>query len=51
MNDIVTNLKKLHENTLDNLRNSKAGNTLRAYKSDFKMYHFLGDSIIFLITL
>ena len=36
MNDIVTNLKKLHENTLDNLRNSKAGNTLRAYKSDFK---------------
>ena len=38
MKDIVTDLKKLHEDTLNNLRSSKANNTLRAYKSDFK--HF-----------
>ena len=36
MNELVTNLKKLHEDTLNNLRSSKATNTLRAYKSDFK---------------
>ena len=36
MSELVTNLKKLHEDTLNNLRSSKATNTLRAYKSDFK---------------
>jgi len=36
MNDLITDLKKLHEDTLNNLRSSKANNTLRAYKSDFK---------------
>jgi len=36
MNELVTNLKKLHEDTLNNLKLSKANNTLRAYKSDFK---------------
>ena len=36
MNELVTNLKKLHEDTLNNLKSSKANNTLRAYKSDFK---------------
>ena len=36
MNEIVTDLKKLHEDTLHNLKSSKANNTLRAYKSDFK---------------
>ncbi len=36
MNELVTDLKKLHEDTLNNLRLSKANNTLRAYKSDFK---------------
>ena len=36
MNEIVTDLKKLHEDTLNNLKSSKANNTLRAYKSDFK---------------
>ncbi len=36
MNDLVTDLKKLHEDTLSNLKLSKANNTLRAYKSDFK---------------
>jgi site-specific recombinase XerD len=36
MNELVTDLKSLHEETLNNLRSSKANNTLRAYKSDFK---------------
>ena len=33
---LTTDLKLLHEATLNNLKNSKASNTLRAYKSDFK---------------
>ena len=36
MNELTTDLKILHETTLENLKNSKANNTLRAYKSDFK---------------
>ncbi len=36
MKELVTDLKKLHEDTLNNLKLSKANNTLRAYKSDFK---------------
>ena len=36
MSELITNLKKLHEDTLNNLKSSKANNTLRAYKSDFK---------------
>ena len=36
MKEIVTEIKKLHEETLNNLKLSKAKNTLRAYKSDFK---------------
>ena len=36
MNELVTDLKKLHEDTLNNLKLSKSSNTLRAYKSDFK---------------
>ena len=36
MNDLLTDVKKLHEETLENLKSSKANNTLRAYKSDFK---------------
>ena len=36
MNELTTDLKLLHEETLNNLKNSKAYNTLRAYKSDFK---------------
>jgi len=36
MNEIITDIKSLHEDTLNNLRSSKANNTLRAYKSDFK---------------
>ena len=36
MNELTTDLKALHEATLNNLKSSKADNTLRAYKSDFK---------------
>ena len=36
MNQLTTHLKLLHEATLNNLKSSKANNTLRAYKSDFK---------------
>ena len=36
MNELTTDLKLLHEETLKNLKSSKASNTLRAYKSDFK---------------
>ena len=35
MNDIITNIKALKEETLLNLKSSKAANTVRAYKSDF----------------
>ena len=35
MNDIITDIKALQEETLINLQNSKANNTIRAYKSDF----------------
>ena len=38
MNEIITDIKALREETLLNLQNSKANNTIRAYKSDFK--HF-----------
>ena len=36
MSQLTTDLKILHEATLENLKSSKANNTLRAYKSDFK---------------
>src|SRR6056300_1642947 len=35
MNNLVTDLKALQEETLLNLQSSKANNTVRAYKSDF----------------
>ena len=35
MNNLITDLKALQEETLLNLKNSKANNTVRAYKSDF----------------
>jgi site-specific recombinase XerD len=35
MNDLITDIKALKEETLLNLKNSKAINTVRAYKSDF----------------
>ena len=36
MNELTTDLKLLHEATLNNLKSSKSDNTLRAYKSDFR---------------
>jgi site-specific recombinase XerD len=36
MNGIITDIKALQEETLLNLQSSKANNTIRAYKSDFK---------------
>ena len=37
MNNIITDVKALKEETLLNLKSSKAANTLRAYKSDFNI--------------
>ena len=34
MNNIITDIKALQEETLLNLKSSKANNTVRAYKSD-----------------
>ena len=36
MQDIITDIKALKEETLLNLQSSKANNTIRAYRSDFK---------------
>ena len=36
MNELITDIKALQEETLLNLQSSKASNTVRAYKSDFK---------------
>ena len=36
MNDLITDIKALQEETLNNLKRSKSNNTVRAYKSDFK---------------
>ena len=36
MNNLTTDIKALQEETLLNLKSSKANNTVRAYKSDFK---------------
>ena len=36
MTNLITDVKSLEIETLNNLKNSKANNTLRAYKSDFK---------------
>ena len=36
MNNLVTDIKSLEIETLENLKNSKSHNTLRAYQSDFR---------------
>jgi len=36
MNDLITDVKSLELETLKNLKSSKANNTLRAYKADFR---------------
>ena len=40
MNNLTTDIKNLEIKTLDNLKLSKAKNTVRAYKSDFKDFAF-----------
>ena len=34
MNELISDIKKLQYQTIDNLKNSKASNTIRAYKAD-----------------
>ena len=36
MNDIISDVKRLQLETIKNLKNSKANNTVRAYEADFK---------------
>ena len=36
MSELITDIKKLQDETLKNLKNSKSANTVRAYKSDFE---------------
>ena len=36
MKELVTDIKKLQDETINNLKNSKSQNTVRAYKSDFE---------------
>ena len=36
MNKLITDIKAIQEETLDNLKSSNAINTIRAYRSDFK---------------
>ena len=35
MNNLITDIKKLELETINNLKNSKSKNTLRAYQSDY----------------
>ena len=39
MNNIILDIETLKDETLLNLKNSKADNTIRAYKSDFKDFN------------
>ena len=43
MNDIIIGIKALQEETLLNLKSSKANNTVRAYKSDFNDFALFCD--------
>ena len=36
MKELITDIKALQDQTLNNLKSSKANNTIRAYRSDFK---------------
>ena len=36
MNELITDIKALQDQTLNNLKSSRANNTIRAYRSDFK---------------
>ena len=46
MNDLIIDVKNLEIETLKNLKNSKANNTLRAYQSDFRDFSaFCGKNV------
>ena len=38
MNELITDIKKLQSETIDNLKNSKALNTIRAYRADIASF-------------
>ena len=38
MNEIITDVKSLELETIENLKKSKANNTVKAYESDFKNF-------------
>ena len=46
MNELVTDLKSLELETLKNLKNYKATNTLRAYQADFKDFSLFSKIIL-----
>jgi len=46
MDDLVTDVKNLELETLQNLKSSKASNTLRAYKADSKIFLFFALSMV-----
>ena len=47
MNNLITDVKSLEIETLKNLKNSKANNTLRAYQSDFRDFSiFFGPYLL-----
>jgi uncharacterized protein YpbB len=42
----ITDIKALQEETLLNLQNSKANNTIRAYKSDFNDFGYFALKMV-----
>ena len=44
MADLITDVKSLELETLKNLKSSKAANTLRAYKADYKDFFLFSHS-------
>ena len=51
MNDLITDVKTLELETIKNLRNSKANNTVRAYEADFKDFSLFCLKLVFLIEV
>ena len=47
MNEVLTNIKSLEIETLKNLKNSKAKNTLRAYQADFRDFSIFCSKNVF----
>ena len=47
MNELITDVKSLEIETLKNLKNSKAENTLRAYQSDFRDFSIFLECFLY----